>query len=141
MQVPVDNPILPLTLRTSLSGYTSCRMLTITARFDPAFQMIPPGSLRYPPPIFSPGEQFELDEHGNVNWHAAWLKELQHLQHLTEEQQKNGADQEWYRMMLFRVRGAMMAPPMNPGEPVVHVPGAPSHAMPPNPAEVPQEQQ
>ncbi|KZT12551.1 uncharacterized protein LAESUDRAFT_639845 [Laetiporus sulphureus 93-53] len=92
-----------------------------------------------PPPLFPPDEQFELDERGNVNWHAAWLKELAQLQHMTEEQQKAGADQEWYRMMLFRVRSAMMAPPMNPGEPV---PGAPPHPMqgqPPNPVDVPRE--
>lgn len=104
--------------------------------------MMPPGGMRYPPPLFPPDEQFEVDEHGNVNWHAAWLKELNQLQQVTEEQQKAGADQEWYRMMLFRVRSSMLAPPMTPGEPVVHVQGAPPHGMPgqpPNPGEVPQE--
>ncbi|GBE79640.1 hypothetical protein BKA93DRAFT_723168 [Sparassis latifolia] len=110
--------------------------------FDPAFQLMPPG-MRYPPPLFPPDEQFELDEHGNVNWHAAWLKELSQLQQLTEEQEKAGADQEWFRMMLFRVRSAMLAPPLNPGEPAVHVPAVPPHGMPPpppNPGEIPQEQ-
>ncbi|EMD40813.1 hypothetical protein CERSUDRAFT_111398 [Gelatoporia subvermispora B] len=109
--------------------------------FDPAFQMMPPpGGMRYTPPIF-PDEQFEVDSHGNVNWQAAWLKELSHLQQLTEEQQKAGTDQEWYKMMLFRVRGGVMMPPppMN-GEPVVHMGGGPPpHGMPgqpPNPAEV-----
>lgn len=104
--------------------------------------MMAPNGLRYPPPIFSPGEQLDLDEHGNVDWHAVWLKELAHLQNITDEQQKNGADQEWYRMMLFRVRTAMMAPPMNPGEPVVHVAGAPPHGIhgqSPSSAEVAQE--
>lgn len=104
----------------------------------------PPGGMRYQPPLplFPPDEQFEVDEHGNVNWHTAWLKELAQLQQLTEEQQKAGADQEWYRMMLFRVRSAMLAPPMNPGEPAVHIAGGPPHGMPgqpPNAVDVPQE--
>lgn len=109
--------------------------------FDPTFQMMPPG-MRYPPYMFPPDEEFEVDEHGNINWHTAWLKELAQLQQLTDEQQKAGADQEWYRMMLFRVRGAMIAPPMNPGEPAVHMPPGPPHAMPghpPNPGAIPQE--
>ncbi|KAI9066753.1 hypothetical protein FKP32DRAFT_1601553 [Trametes sanguinea] len=105
--------------------------------FDPAFAPVMP-------PLFRPDEQFELDEHGQVNWHAQWRKELQQLQQLTEEQEKQGADQEWYRIMLFRVRSAMMAPPMNPGEPVPNMgtapPPPPPHPMPgqpPNPGEVP----
>ncbi|OCH92891.1 hypothetical protein OBBRIDRAFT_790747 [Obba rivulosa] len=110
--------------------------------FDPAFPMMPAHTgMRYTPPIF-PDEQFELDNNGNVNWQAAWLKELAHLQQLTEEQQKAGADQEWYKMMLFRVRGGVIMPPPMNGEPVVHMGGGPSHGMPgqpPNP-EVPQNQ-
>lgn len=58
----------------------------------------------------SPEEGLEVDEHGNINWRMAWLKELGHLQHLTAEQEKAGAGEEWYRMMMFRVRTAMMAP-------------------------------
>ncbi|CDO71316.1 hypothetical protein BN946_scf184908.g73 [Trametes cinnabarina] len=85
--------------------------------FDPAFAPVMP-------PLFRPDEQFELDEQG---------------------QEKQGADQEWYRIMLFRVRSAMMAPPMNPGEPVPNMgtappPPPPPHSMPgqpPNPGEVP----
>ncbi|OSX59319.1 hypothetical protein POSPLADRAFT_1048658 [Postia placenta MAD-698-R-SB12] len=115
--------------------------------FDPNFSIMPPppGGIRYQPqlpPLFPPDEQFETDEHGNINWQAAWLKELSQLQQLTEEQQKAGADQEWYRMMLFRVRSAMVAPPMNPGDPAVHI-GAPPPRMPgqpPNQVEIPQEQ-
>ncbi|KAI0353556.1 hypothetical protein OH77DRAFT_1458146 [Trametes cingulata] len=104
--------------------------------FDPAFPPVMP-------PLFRPDETFELDEHGQVNWHSHWRKELQQLQQLTEEQEKQGADQEWYRIMLFRVRSAMMAPPMNPGEPVPNMaapPPPPPHAIPgqpPNPGEVP----
>jgi forkhead box protein J2/3 len=91
----------------------------------------------------SPDEGIELDEHGNVNWRVAWLKEIGHLQQVTAEQEKAGVDPEWYRMMLFRVRGALM-PPMNP-EAVMHVPGGPPpHGMPPpqpNPGDVQQQQQ
>ena len=104
--------------------------------FDPTFAPVMP-------PLFRPDEQFELDEHGQVDWRAQWRKELQQLQQLTDAQEKQGADMEWYRMMLFRVRSAMMAPPMNPGEPVPNMgaaPPPPPHAMPgqpPNPGEVP----
>ncbi|KAI0081673.1 hypothetical protein K474DRAFT_1587259 [Panus rudis PR-1116 ss-1] len=120
--------------------------------FDPTFSMMPPppapDGMRFGPPmgLFAPDEALPADEHGNINWHAAWRKELSGLQQITEEQEKAGADQEWFRIMLFRVRGAMMAP-MNPADPgVVHgVPGGPPppppphHGMPPpqpNPAEV-----
>ncbi|KAI0268363.1 hypothetical protein BC834DRAFT_1021574 [Gloeopeniophorella convolvens] len=80
--------------------------------FDPAaFAMMgPPPGMRFPvPPIPQvPMEEFELDEHGNVNWHAAWEKELSALQQLTDDQEKAGVEQEWYRQMLFRVRAALM---------------------------------
>ena len=69
----------------------------------------------------------EVDEHGNVNWRLAWHKELGHLQQVTAEQEKAQVDQDWYRMMLFRVRGALMAP-INPAETVGH---PPPHGMPP----------
>jgi forkhead box protein J2/3 len=72
-------------------------------------------------------DQFELDEHGNVDWHRAWVKELAALQQLTRDQEEAGVDQEWYRQMLFRVRAALMmgippdhmgnAPPPPPLEP------------------------
>lgn len=84
--------------------------------FDPNFAMM---GMRFPPVVgavpMSPDEQFDLDEHGNINWKAAWLKEIGHLQQVTQEQEKAGADGEWYRMMLFRVRTALMPPPtLNP---------------------------
>ncbi|TFK27021.1 hypothetical protein FA15DRAFT_666756 [Coprinopsis marcescibilis] len=83
--------------------------------FDPNFPMM---GMRFPPmpgPVpISPDESFEVDEHGNINWRMAWLKEIGHLQQVTQEQEKAGADQEWYRMMLFRVRTALMPPPINP---------------------------
>ncbi|KAH9938250.1 uncharacterized protein B0H18DRAFT_966245, partial [Fomitopsis serialis] len=52
---------------------------------------------------------------------APFVQHQYGLQRLTEDQQKAGADQEWYRMMLFRVRSGMMAPP-NPGDPMVGPP-------------------
>lgn len=75
-------------------------------------------SMRFPPvpgPVpIAPDESFEVDEQGNINWQLAWMKEIGHLQQVTAEQEKAGADQEWYRMMLFRVRTALMPPPINP---------------------------
>jgi len=100
-------------------------------RFDPAtFAMMgPPPGMRFPvpPPPHVPMEEFRLDEHGNVDWHLAWVKELEALQQLTDDQEKAGVDLEWYRQMLFRVRAALMmgippdhmgtAPPPPPLEP------------------------
>lgn len=85
------------------------------------------------PPLF-PDEQVDLDEHGHVNWASIWRKELTNLMQFTDQQEKAGADQEWFRNMLTRVRTAMMGPPMNPGEPMPQ----PPHGMagtPPNPGE------
>lgn len=123
-------------------------MLIRTCRFDPNFPMMSSPGMRFPPPLPAPmplsaDETIEVDEHGHVNWRVAWLKELGHLQQVTAEQEKAQVDQEWYRMMLFRVRGALMAP-INPGETVVHVPGGPPHGMPPpqpNPGDSQQQQQ
>lgn len=94
--------------------------------FDPAaFPMIPPPpqGMRFPPPpIPSLPEDLKMDEHGNVDWHLAWVNELQQLQNVTAEQEKAGIDQEWYRMMLFRIRSAMLLPPLPPGD---HLAGPP----------------
>jgi len=103
-------------------------------QFDPNFSMMAGGMRFVPPPApmpLPPDGDIEVDEHGNVNWRATWLKELAHLEQVTSEQDKAQVDQEWYRMMLFRVRGALMAP-LNPAEASgLHVPGA----MPSNPGE------
>jgi forkhead box protein J2/3 len=97
--------------------------------------------MRFPaiPPMLV-DENVEVDEHGNVNWRMAWMKEIGHLQQITQEQEKAGVDPEWYRMMLFRVRTALMPPPpMNP-EAVMH--GMPPHMQPPqNPADMQHQQQ
>ena len=72
--------------------------------------MGPPPGMRFPvpPPPHVPMEEFEMDEHGNVDWHLAWVKELAALQQLTNDQEKAGVDPEWYRQMLFRVRASLM---------------------------------
>ena len=62
------------------------------------------------PPLFRPDEQWEADEHGNVNWAAAWRKELQSLLQATDQQDKAGEEQEWYRQMLIKVRTGMLTP-------------------------------
>lgn len=84
--------------------------------------------MRFPVPML-PEEGLEIDENGNVNWHSAWMKEIGHLQQVTEQQEKAGADQEWYRMMLFKVRTALMPPPP-PMMPDGTMP-IPPHMMPP----------
>jgi forkhead box protein J2/3 len=88
----------------------------------------------------APDESIELDENGQVNWRLAWLKEIGHLQQVTSEQEKNGADQEWYRMMLFRIRTALMPP-----GPLLNADGTimqmPPHLVPPNGEQSPQPAQ
>lgn len=92
-------------------------------------------NLRFMQPPLLPQDEFEPDEHGNINWSLAWNKELESLRRVTEEQEKNGVDQEWFKMMLFKLRSGMMMP----NEAIMGVPPPPPHAMPPNPGEVPQE--
>ncbi|KAG6832890.1 hypothetical protein H0H92_004774 [Tricholoma furcatifolium] len=107
--------------------------------FDPNFQMI--NGMRFVPPVpampINLEEGLEMDANGNVNWRAAWLKEIGHLQQITDEQDKAGADPEWYRMMLYRVRGALIPPPINPEA------FMPPHMPPPqpNPADAQQQPQ
>ena len=130
-QVPYPPPYPPLV--PPLSHFKMIYLIGCS-RFNPNFPMMDP---RFPPPIpgvlpISPDEGFELDEHGNVNWRLAWVKELGHLQQITAEQEKAGVDPEWYRMMLIRVRSALMPPPpMNPE--VIHGMPPPPHMQPPPP--------
>lgn len=66
----------------------------------------------------------EIDEHGNPDWRNIWHNELTKLRAFTTEQEKAGADPEWYRMMVARVRGGLV--PIGPdGMPVP--PGHPAH--------------
>ena len=97
---------------------------------------------RFPPPIpgvipMPPEEGFDLDEHGNVDWRLAWIKELGHLQQITAEQEKAGVDPEWYRMMLFRVRTALMPPPALNPEMMQHM--VPPHLQAPPGSELQQQ--
>ena len=98
--------------------------------------------MRFPPTVIgpmpmAPDEQFDLDEHGNIDWKAAWEKEIMHLQQVTQEQEKSGADGEWYRMMLFRVRTALVPPPTINPEMMQHM--VPPHMQPPPGTELQQQ--
>ncbi|KAI6034051.1 hypothetical protein BKA83DRAFT_670921 [Pisolithus microcarpus] len=96
--------------------------------FDPNFGMLPPP----PPGGFAPTvpiDSLEVDENGNLSWHLSWIKELSSLQQITTEQEKAGADEEWYRMMLLRVRSALMPPAYPEG---MHPPPPGMHPPPPN---------
>lgn len=98
----------------------------MVVRFDashPAgYPIVAPHNIRY---ADEPGDEdvdhdanASLDDHdpsnqqtNNHNWRAIWLNELAKLQHVTSAQDNAGADLEWYRMMVERVRAAFMVPP------------------------------
>jgi forkhead box protein J2/3 len=98
----------------------------------------PPPMVPYPTPKMALDEGIGLDEHGQINWRLAWLKELGHLQQVTAEQEKAQVEQEWYHMMLYRIRAAFGTP--GPGE---HMAGPPHGMLPPqpNPEDIQQQQQ
>ncbi|KAH0839700.1 hypothetical protein J3R83DRAFT_621 [Lanmaoa asiatica] len=104
--------------------------------FDPNFPMLPPPppGLRFPPHPAMPIDNLEADENGNLSWRLTLMKELSNLQQLAVEQEKAGADEEWFRMMLLRIRGALLAPAYHDG---MH----PPPGMPPHPAPNPEMQQ
>ena len=90
---------------------------------DDPYPMEPDPSLTYVEDQLRP----ELDEHGNPDWRNIWHNELMKLKAFTLEQDKAGADPEWYRMMVARVRGGLV--PIGPdGMPVP--PGHPHHGHP-----------
>lgn len=101
-------------------------------RFDPPF---PPHLLPPPPgipgilPPFNADEAFDMDEHGNLDWKSMWKKELSQLIQVTEEQEKTGVDQEWFRIMLWKLRAAFFTPPPPPAGHPGHPPhpGHPGH--------------
>ena len=77
--------------------------------------MMAPGGMRFPPHmppyVLNPDERMELDPSGNVNWRRQWIKELEHLRELTENREKEGVNDEWYKMMFVRVRTALFIDP------------------------------
>ena len=77
--------------------------------------------MRFPPPMPPLPDDLQVDENGQIDWHDAWVKELQQLQAITADQENNGNDQEWYRMMLFKLRTAMYLPPLAPND-MIEVP-------------------
>jgi forkhead box protein J2/3 len=99
--------------------------------------MMPPPGLIAP----FPEDAFDVDEHGNIDWHRTWKKELAQLLQVTEQQEKAGADQEWYKMMLWRLKSAFMPPPMQHGDAVVHVPGPPPPHVGQHHGHIPPDQQ
>ncbi|KIK39431.1 hypothetical protein CY34DRAFT_808328 [Suillus luteus UH-Slu-Lm8-n1] len=100
--------------------------------FDPNFQMMPPPppGLRFPP---VPIDDLEVDEGGNILWRLSLMKELAHLQQISSEKDMG---EDWYRVMLLRMRGAVMAPP-----PAYHDGMHPPPGMPPPPPPNPELQQ
>ena len=50
-----------------------------------------------------------------VNWRAMWLSDVERLQLLTQQQEKVApGNQEWYRMMVTRLRQVFTDPALNP---------------------------
>lgn len=89
-----------------------------------AFDQPPPG----PPPPFMlmppvpPVPDLPIDAAGNVDWHAAWVRELESLRVATGQAEDHGAGQDWYREMLLKVRTGMLmqiVPPAGPPPPDV----------------------
>ncbi|KZV64848.1 hypothetical protein PENSPDRAFT_614853 [Peniophora sp. CONT] len=86
-----------------------------------AFDQPPPG----PPPFMlmppvPPVPDLPIDAAGNVDWHSAWLRELDSLRVATGEAENHGAGQDWYREMLLKVRTGMLmqiVPPAGPPPP------------------------
>lgn len=111
-------------------------MMNVLTSFDPNFPMLPPPppGLRFAPHPAMPIDNLEADENGNLSWRLTLMKELSNLQQLAVEQEKAGADEEWFRMMLLRIRGALLAPAYHDG---MH----PPPGMPPHPAPNPEMQQ
>ena len=99
--------------------------------------MMAPG-MRFPPhlPPFAlgPDERLEEDESGGINWRLQWLKELGHLQSITQSQEKDGAPEEWYKQMFIRVRTALLGLGPNEG-------GMIPNQMPPPPGNPVEQQQ
>ncbi|KAF9509501.1 hypothetical protein BS47DRAFT_1349173 [Hydnum rufescens UP504] len=75
-----------------------------------SFPMMTAAQPRY---ILDPNEDEhtpEFDEDGNPIWKTIWLNELVKLRRATYDQDTNGADPDWYRAMVERVRAAFLQP-------------------------------
>jgi forkhead box protein J2/3 len=119
LQYGYPPPYVFVSFNTSGHGH-----LYVTAIFDashPAgYPIVTPHNIRYADEAGDEDiepDATSLDGHDhsaqqpNHNWRAIWLNELAKLQHVTSAQDNAGADLEWYRMMVERVRSAFMAPP------------------------------
>jgi forkhead box protein J2/3 len=110
-------------LVASLNSSESAHSDRVPSSFDPSnpdYPLVSP-SLQYPEGAEEGDLEQETDEHGNPHWRAIWLNELARLQQVTSAQDSAGADQEWYKMMVLRVRAAFFAP--GPSAPYVEHPG------------------
>ncbi|KZW00242.1 hypothetical protein EXIGLDRAFT_797815 [Exidia glandulosa HHB12029] len=67
-------------------------------------------------PASGDGMVVEMDENGEYIWRNIWYNELIRLRIWTAEQEKHGVDQDWYRIILFRVRTALahLVPAVDP---------------------------
>jgi forkhead box protein J2/3 len=81
---------------------------------NPDVPLVAADGVRYPD-VDDAELEPEVDEHGNPNWRSIWLNELARLQQVTHAQDTAGADQEWYKMMVMRVRSAFLVPPPSAG--------------------------
>ncbi|KAF7313578.1 Fe-S cluster assembly protein DRE2 [Mycena chlorophos] len=88
--------------------------------------MPPLMDVRFSTPLVVPVEDMIKGDNGETDWRAMWAREIGHLQQITAEQDKNGAKQEWYQMMLVRVRSALLLPPtIDPEILASYMPGGP----------------
>jgi forkhead box protein J2/3 len=58
--------------------------------------------MRYPGGGFD--EQALPDANGQIDWRLAWHNELANLQRLTAEQDKLSGADDWYRLMLVKLK-------------------------------------
>jgi len=115
MQYPMFNPNAAQMpdRRPEQDHYPNMEVNQYIMASDPGLNFVDPHELR-------------LDEHGQPDWRIMWHSELTKLKAFTHEQDKAGVSQEWYRMMLARMRGALV--PIGPdGMPV---PPGPPHGHP-----------
>jgi len=57
------------------------------------------------------GAEVGMGGENHVDWRNLFVQELERLKSMTKEQDKNVAPQEWYRMMLMRLKMGMYGVP------------------------------